>query len=124
MTILLTPWESGFLQQCVSRWHQYKAHGPANFSDVEYILIQSIRTKVQVPDGTPLDLTTEENELLQSLFRMGKDFYGMPGGDLDYAARLQVRLRSVYVSDSILAKLRGNPQPQSPNEVDQGQAVD
>lgn len=125
MSIVFTSWELLYLQQCATRWFQNTAKGPANFSVNAHALITSIKAKVQVADGTPVNFTEEENEFLQSLFRWGQEQYGMPSGNWDWVgAREQVRQRSVYVAAAVLAKLRNEPVPEAPNETDQSEAVD
>lgn len=107
MTLTFNGWELQYLQQLISRWHNYKGIG--SFSDVEHALIASIKPKVQVVDGTPITFTPEENNLLQTLLYIGKQDYGRGSGGtvFETGVRGQVQQRTVQLNSDILAKLRG-----------------
>jgi hypothetical protein len=106
-TLLFTPWELAYLQQTLNRWYDYKGVGA--FSDKEHGLVASIRIKCQVADGTPVSLTPEENNLLQSLLYIGYQDYGRGSGGsvFETGVRGQVQQRTVQINSDILAKLRG-----------------
>lgn len=109
--IVFTFWELDYLQSVVERWHLYR--GVGSFSDHEHEIIASIKTKVQVADGTPVSFLPEESLFLQSLLNMGKQDYGRGSGGsvFETGVRQQVHQRTVYINSSILAKLQGKPQP-------------
>jgi hypothetical protein len=110
--LIFDGWELQYLQQTMSRWHDYKGHGAGGgtFSDRERILVSSIKTKVQVVAGTPVSFTPEENNFLQTVFYQSRQDYGRGSGGsvFETGVRNQVQQRAVYLNASILAKLRGN----------------
>lgn len=110
--ITFTTWELQYLQQLVQRWSYYR--GVGSFSEKEHGIISSIKTKVQVPDNTPVTFTQEESLFLQSLlFQFGKQDYGRGSGGsvFETGPRQQVQQRTVFINSAILAKLQGKPQP-------------
>lgn len=102
MSIQFSPWERLFLQDCISRWSQYKGLG--NFSDAEMVVIESIRTKIQVVDDTPTTLTTEENDFLEQMINSSKEISAIARGSQLYTSRI-ISERSEAIIDSILRKL-------------------
>lgn len=104
-------WELNYLQATLNRWYDYKGAGV--FSDAEVGLVRSIRTKVQVTDGTEVSFSPEENKFLQSLFYVAKQDYGRGSGRdvFDANIRLDCQQRTVQIAADILAKLRGEIPP-------------
>jgi len=105
--LIFNGWELQYLQQTINRWYDYKGIGP--FSNEERAIVASIKTKVQVVDGTEVSLTAEENNFLQSLLYMGRQDYGRGSGGavFETGVRGQVQQRTVQLNLDILAKLRG-----------------
>jgi len=109
--LIFDGWELQYLQQTLSRWHDYKGNGAGGgtFSDTERALVQSIQKKVQVVAGITVSFTSEENAFLQSVFMRARADYGRGSGGsvFETGVRQQVQQRSVYLNAAILAKLRG-----------------
>jgi hypothetical protein len=103
-------WELQYLQQTLNRWYDYKGNGAGGgtFSDAERSLVQSIKKKVQVVDGTPVIFNADENNFLQSILYMGQQDYGRGSGGsvFETGVRGQVQRRTVQINADILAKLR------------------
>ncbi len=108
--LIFDGWELQYLQSTLTRWHDYKGHGAGGgtFSDAERTLVFSIRTKVQVVEGTSVSLTAAENNLLQNIFYQSRQDYGRGSGGsvFETGVRQQVQQRAVYLNAAILAKLR------------------
>lgn len=113
--LIFDGWELQYLQQTLSRWHDYKGHGAGGgtFSDAERKLVFSIKGKVQVADGTSVSFTPEESNFLQSILYQNRQDYGRGSGGavFETGVRQQVQQRSVYLNAAILAKLRGTLPP-------------
>lgn len=112
--LLFNGWELQYLQATLNRWHDYKGHGlgGGTFSDAERLLVETIRHKVQVVDGTPITFTSEEKYFLEKILYDGKQNYGRGGGNAVFeSTRTQVQQRTVFLNSSILAKLQGWPAP-------------
>lgn len=111
MGIKFNFWELQYVQSLASRWSDYK--GVGSFSVAEHVLIDSIKRKVQVVDGTEVLFTPEESNFLQSLLYIGKQDYGRGSGGTvsETGVRGQVQQRTVILNNSILAKLRGDIPP-------------
>jgi hypothetical protein len=108
-------WELQYLQSTLTRWHDYKGHGAGGgtFSDAERQLVLSIRTKVQVVEGSSVSFTAQENNFLQSILYESRQNYGRGSGGsvFETGVRQQVQQRAVYLNAAILAKLRANLPP-------------
>jgi hypothetical protein len=108
--ISFNPWEINFLQSVTARWAQFKAHGAANFSDEEMLMVKSIRAKViaaSVDRTGNVLFTNDEKDFLESILEEGKMNSSKPAGDLDRAMAQDVAGRSIALIEFILAKIRG-----------------
>lgn len=115
MAILFNPHELQYLQQTLSRWHDYKGHGAGGgtFSDVEHKIVEAIQKKVQVTSGTPVSFTPREANFLKNILYVGKQDYGRGSGNsvFETGVRAQVQQRTVQINGAILAKLNNEPVP-------------
>ena len=109
--LIFNPWELQYLQQTLNRWYDYKGEG--SFSSVEHGTVASIKSKVNVVNGTPVSLTPEENNFLQSLLYGARQDYGRGSGNsvFETGTRGQVQQRTVQLTADILAKLRNSLPP-------------
>jgi|SRR5665213_1239070 len=108
--LIFNGWELQYLQTTINRWYDYK--GVGSFSDAEHRLIESIKTKVQVVDGTTILLTPEESNFLQTIIYTGQQDYGRSSGSsLVEDTRGQRQQRTVQITADILAKLRNATPP-------------